>query len=84
MLGGPDGLNKGFYMMMDELPRLFLMSDPLKIQFYDLRERLGGAIEATCHLEYAFEATRYHNAISDGNFYDSIYPQNEPSILYPL
>ena len=21
MLGGPDGLNKGFYMMMDELPR---------------------------------------------------------------
>lgn len=29
-------------MMMDELPR----------------ERLGGAIEATCHLEYAFEATR--------------------------
>ena len=22
------------------------------------RERLGGAIEATCHLEYAFEATR--------------------------
>ena len=27
------------------------------------RERLGGAIEATCHLEYAFEATRYHKAI---------------------
>lgn len=41
MLGGIDGLNKGFYFMMDELPR----------------ERLGGAIEATAHLEYAFEVT---------------------------
>ena len=28
-------------------------------QPYYFRERLGGAIEATCHLEYAFEATRY-------------------------
>ena len=28
MLGGPDGLNKGFYMMMDELPRLVLTYDP--------------------------------------------------------
>ena len=41
MLGGIDGLNKGFYFMMDELPR----------------ERLGGAIEATAHLEFAFEVT---------------------------
>ena len=28
MLGGPDGLNKGFYMMMDELPRLVPTYDP--------------------------------------------------------
>ena len=63
MLGGPDGLNKGFYMMMDELPRLVLTYDPYQTRvaknvFYYFRERLGGAIEATCHLEYAFEATR--------------------------
>jgi len=42
ILGGPDGLNKGFYYMMQELPR----------------ERTGTALEALGHLEYAFEATR--------------------------
>ena len=42
MLGGPDGLNKGFHYMMQELPR----------------ERAGSCLEAISHLEYAFEATR--------------------------
>ena len=42
MLGGPDGLNKGFYYMMQELPR----------------ERAGLCLDIQAQLEYAFEATR--------------------------
>jgi alkylation response protein AidB-like acyl-CoA dehydrogenase len=42
LLGEEEGLNKGFYMMMNELPR----------------ERVGCALEALARLENAFEQTR--------------------------
>ena len=46
-----DGLNKGFYYMMQELPR----------------ERAGGCLEALAHLEYAFEATRKYTMVTVKN-----------------
>ena len=46
ILGGSEGANKGFYYMMQELPR----------------ERLGVCIDAISHLEYAFEATRKYTS----------------------
>ena len=42
MKGGAEFINKGFYCLMDELPR----------------ERLLIADQALCHLENAFELTR--------------------------
>ncbi|CBY23659.1 unnamed protein product [Oikopleura dioica] len=44
LLGEEEGLNKGFYMMMNELPR----------------ERVGCALEALARLENAFEQTRQY------------------------
>ena len=44
LLGEEKGLNRGFYFMMDELPR----------------ERLGGSIDAVSQLEYAFEITKQY------------------------
>ena len=41
-LGDKNDINKGFYFMMDELPR----------------ERLGCSVDALSQLEYAFEITR--------------------------